>query len=297
MPTLADMVQEVSSHLRAWTAEQESMASLTAAMPTTSFSIAVDDPSFFSEGLYEVDEELIRITTGGSAGTANIPTWGRGQESTTIADHALGAQVVRAPVVPRARVKRTINEVIAALYPMLFAVKTDESNVSTSIRVTYPVPADVVDILDVRWLVPGGYQYWDEVGMWRLDRRADPSQYPTGVSLDLGARMTPGQPIKIVYSAVPGVMTNNTDDFATVTGIQDSASDVVCLYAASRLATGSELARLNPSSVEQSQRTQLVQPLSAINASKYLMQMGDARLQQERDKLFTLYPLKMRANW
>jgi hypothetical protein len=297
VPTLSDMVQEVSSHLRAWTAEQENMASLASPLAAGTFSITVDDPAFLSEGLYEVEEELIRITTGGSAGTATIPTWGRGQEGTAIVDHAAGAQVTRAPVVPKARVKRTINEVVAALYPSLFAVKTDESNVSTSITMTYSLPSDVVDVLDVRWLLPGGFKYWEEINLWRLDRKADPSLWPTGVTIDLGAAMTPGQKIKVVYSAVPGAMVNDTDDFATTTGIQDSASDVVCLYAASRLATGSELARLNPSSVEQSQRTQLVQPTAAINASKYLMQMADIRLQQERDKLFALYPLKVRANW
>jgi len=298
VPSFAEMVDEVVGHLQSWTLEQERMCSLAADLPIGSFQLTVDDATVLGQGLFEVDEELVRINVA-DAGKASavIPQWGRGQQGTQIANHTAGARVTRAPRFPRARTKRILNEVIGSLNPMLFAVKTDESLVSDSTTISYPLPADVLDVLDVKWLVPGGFEYWDGLRSWRVDRRADTSNFPTGVSIDLPEPMAPGQRIKVVYSAKPGQLADDTDDFATVTGFADSVSDIPCLLAAARMATGADLAATHPSSVEQSQRAQLVQPNSGQNISKYLYALAQDRLQQERDRLFEQYPIKVRETW
>lgn len=298
MPTYSELTDQVSGAMRAWTSDQDQLGSLAADMPLTgdaAFQLVIDG-DLTGVGLYEVDEELVQVTKFDS-NVGTVPVWGRGQQGTTTQAHITGARVCRSPLLPRARIKATINEQIRSLYPSLFGVKSDESNRVQVNTTTYAMPADCVDIIDIKYFLPTGQGYWDSVSLWRLDRNADKSLWPTGVMLDIGECMFPGQPIKIVYRVIPSVLVNDSDDFETVTGLPTSVADIVALLAEAKLVTAAGMARLAPTAVDQSQRTQLVGGSDAINQSKYLFALAQERIAQERDRLYQLYPMKMKETW
>lgn len=300
MPTLADLVEETIAHLNSFTEHTEQAATLAANVSVTTGGIAVsvDDVSGLSRGYIEIDRELIYVSSvDTTASTVTVPAWGRGQQGSTAATHTSGARILKSPRWPRARVTRVINEVIGSVYPKLFAVKIDETQTVNSAVVTYPLPAAARRILGISWSYSGLSSYWYDVSGWRVDMSADTTQFPTGKSVSILDPMEPGRTIKIVYEAAPGSLVNESDDFAATTSLQETVSDAICLGAASRLIVGAELARVQPNSIEQSERAQIIQGGVSLNASKYLYGLFQQRLEEERERLFDLYPPMRERNW
>jgi hypothetical protein len=300
VPTLGDLIEETTAHLNAFTEHTEQSATLTADVSVTTggITMSVDDASLLSRGYVEIGQELLYVSSVDmTVSTATVPAWGRGQQGSTAATHATGSRVIRSPRWPRNRVKRVLNEVLASVYPKLFVVKVDESNTSNPSLLAYPLPADCRRVMSMAWSYSGFVDYWLDLRTWRVDMSADTSQFPTGKSVAILEPMEPGRTIKIQYEAAPTVLVNESDDFAGVSGLSDSASDLVCLGAAARLAVGSEIARTQPNTVEQSERASIVQGGTTLNASKYLYGLFQQRLEEERDRLLELYPPTRERNW
>lgn len=74
----------------------------------------------------------------------------RGLYGTGAATHAQGAVVRNAPRFPRASIKRALNDTLLAVYPDLFAVKTTTITAERAVM-TYSLPSDVEEVLDVFW--------------------------------------------------------------------------------------------------------------------------------------------------
>jgi hypothetical protein len=244
-----------------------------------------------SRGLIEIDSELLYVdSVNTTTNTVTLYPWGRGQQGSTAAAHADDAKVTISPRFPRHRVKTVINEVIRSLYPSLFGVATYTGLDAVSTRLTYELPAATRSIISVSWQLTGPSEAWYPLHRWRLDRNADTSEFTSGVSLDILQPMTPGQTIKVVYRKEPSELSAESDNFATVTGLQESARDVVVWGALAHLLPALEFARLHSDAVEQSDRQRLLQPGSASAAARQALQMHTLRLEQERLKLAQLYP-------
>lgn len=299
MPTFAALVEETLGHLKAYSSDQERRTYLTSGIDSDDTAIPIADSDKMSETMIEVDEELIEIASVDQlAGTATAFPWGRAQGGTTAASHLTNARVTVAPRWPRFTVKQRINEIIGSLWPDLYAVRTESSQTTSFTQVTYTLPATARGIIDIRWQTDGGTpDYWAGVRTWRFNPSADTSLYPTGVTVDVGAPMSTGRTLRIVYKAEPVALAADSDDFATVTGLPGTASDLVCMGAAARLITSAELARSQSFTVEHSERVGQQASGSAVAASKYLMQLFQVRLSQERDRLFERYPISLMRTW
>lgn len=298
MPTLDNMVEETIGHLRAFSSDQEAKTSLSGSMTDTATTFTVADASKMASGLVEIEEELVEVSSVDSQSMiATMYPWGRGQQGSTAAAHANNSRITVSPRWPRARVKRVLNEVISGLWPDLFAVFTDETNTTSSTEVTYALPAACRRILDIRWETPGVPDYWMGVGTWRLDLAADSTDFPNRVAVDILEPTIPGRTLKVVYAAEPTQLTSGSQDFATTTGLPDSASDLVCIGAASRLVLSADLARSQVFTVEHTTRLTEQPPGSATAASRYLQQLFQVRLAAERDRLYGRYPIRVRRTW
>jgi hypothetical protein len=130
------------------------------------------------------------------------------------------------------------------------------------------------------------------VNGWRLDLQPG-SDYPTGASVDISDAMWPGRPIKIVYAVEPAQLSPG-DDF-TVSGLPETAADLVCLGAAARLVVSADLARTQTFTVEHAQFD--ANPGTGAAASRYLTQQYMLRLKAERDRLYGRYPIRTRRTW
>jgi hypothetical protein len=299
MTTFAGLVEETLGLLRAYSTDQERKSSLLSGIDASTTDIPVTDTDKVSESLIEVDEELIEIASVDQlAGTATAFPWGRGQGGTTAASHLTGARVIISPRWPRFTVKQRVNQAIAAVWPDLFAVATDTSQLTSATQVTYTLPATARGVLDIRWQTDGGSpDYWARVHTWRMDPSADTVLYPTGVTVDIGESMSTGRTLKIVYKKEPTPLVNDSDEFATVTGLPESASDLVCMAAAARLIVSAELVRSQSFTIEHSERVADQASGSTVAASKYLMQLYQVRLAAERDRQFERYGIQLVRTW
>ena len=74
-----------------------------------------------------------------SGTTLTLAPFGRGYRGTQPSEHAINTQVTFDPAFPRAEIKRSINQSVAALYPTLFRIQTVDVPVEvTSIGRDHP---------------------------------------------------------------------------------------------------------------------------------------------------------------
>lgn len=298
MPTFEQMADETIAHLSAFSADQAQKTTLTVGIDADDVALTVANPDRVVGGVIEIDEELIEVDTVDALGGAVTAFgWGRAQQGTTAAAHSAGARITISPRWPRARVKRVLNEVLAGLWPDLFGVVVDETNTTSFIETSYPLPANCRRVIDVQWEAPGTPLYWVGVRSWRLDLAADTTAFPTGVSLVVAEPMHQGRTLKVVYAKEPSALTSSAQDFASTTGLPDSCSDLVCLGAASRLVLTAELARTQPFTSDHAYRLQDQPAGAAASAARYLQQQYQVRLETERDRLYGRYPIKIRRTW
>ena len=251
----------------------------------------------FSPGVVEIDQELMYCDSVDGSGVATVPPWGRGYLGTTAAAHTAGSRVISQPVFPRAWTLQAINETIDRVFPEIFIAKSTELTTTEPVM-TYALPADAQWVLKAAWQEPGPAQYWRTVKRLRMSPGLGTKFGDSGRTVDVGDRVWPGRPIQFIYAAQPLHLTNETDDFETVTGLGLSLVDVITLGAACGLPTISqELSRLQMSSVEQQNRSQLVAPSAALTSSRLLDQKFAQRLTEERVSLRRLYPPRVQGVW
>lgn len=291
MPTFANLVDETLGMFASFTGVVEQACELSADITDADVSAILADRGMVGRGLYEIDDELVYAAVGDAAtGTLTFSSFGRAQQSSSAVAHTAGARVTRAPRVPRSRVKSMLNQAILSLYPDLFAVKVDQSQTVSVTQWGYSLPADVEEVLDVQYRTPP-FGNWVGVRQWRIDQMADSTDFATGKSLAIGQELWSSAPLKITYKARPGPLVNNADEWATVTGLPVSASDLAVLWASERLVSADELLRTQTRSVEQSQRGLISPAGAAANASRLMHQQFAERLAVERRALLNRYNL------
>lgn len=301
MPTCAQLIEETQGLLRGFSLDESQATTLGAditsgaltATVTTTRGLALG----ISPGVIEIDQELIYCSDVDSSGVLTIPPWGRGYLGTTAAAHSANARVISQPAYPRFYTLRAINETLDRVFPEVFAVKNSEQT-TTVPQFTYTLPSDAEWVLKAAWQVPGPTNYWKAVRQWRMSPGGGTLTGDTSKSVDVGDSVIPGRPIQFLYAAAPAHLSAETDDFATVTGLQAGMVDVICFGAASGLLTVSqELSRLQMSSAEQQNRAQLVAPSAALTSSRYLDQRFQERLLEERESLQRPYPPRLVRTW
>jgi hypothetical protein len=106
-------------------------------------------------------------------------------------------------------------------------------------------------------------------------------------------KIVPGRTVQVYYSIIPNNLTNNSDDFATVTGLPESSRDVVTLGAAYRLLSYIDTGRINLSSAEADLADTKLPSTAGASASKYIFALYQQRLQEESVKLQDRFPIRV----
>lgn len=297
MSTFAEMVDDVILHLLGMTTIQEQATHLTSAIGSSDLTVSVADTQALSRGMVEVDEELIWLDSLNSTLlTGTVPPYGRGFRSTTAATHASGARVVSAPVLPRAVVKRAINETILGLYPSLWGVQTTTFTYVSGTD-TYQLPTGTVGVLDVKWQDFDVATVWHNISRYSVDLTANTTTFANGASIRLGDLVVPGRTVQVVVKKIPSQLAANSDVFNTVTGLPVSCEDVVRLGAAQRLVSMLDASHLNGNSAEADFSGPMQRGGTTAQAlSRSLLQNYQLRLMQEMDRLNQTYPVKVRWN-
>lgn len=299
--TFAQIVSRVKQQLLGYTRDQASISYLTAPMGAadTTFTVDPETVTNISRGLIEIDSELILVKKYDRAtGTVTVMggTSGRGVEGTTASSHSTNAIVTDDPMYPVTRVKEAINDTINGTYPDLWVFGEYEFP-KIAARYEYPVPVEVEDVYKVTVNTIGPSAVWFPLSSWRFNPTASttagqvkPTPTPTGKTIQIMRDfIVPGRNIRVEYIKKPNTLTNDSDDFTTVTGYPDRYIDLITYGACWRLLPAYESARLQQQAIEATERAPLVPTGAGSNASKYYMALYQQRLAEERTRLQRLF--------
>jgi hypothetical protein len=289
MTTFIDIINETSLALTGYTNRQDQATYLTAAINSTVTTFTVADGTVLTRGLVEIDDELIWVDSfDRTTNTATIPAYGRGFRDTTATSHTAGSRVTIAPSFPRSVIRRNINLALDGVYPDLFGTYYTTFPKQAA-RTTYVLPQEAVDVIACSWQTIGPSLEWLPVRRYRLDRTANPVYWNSGKTISIHDSIIPGRTVQVTYTKKPTQLQYDTDDF-TMTGLADSAREVIILGAAYRTAAYLDMGRV-PAATAEADSMQGNDPIgSAANISRYLQQMYAARLQVEVRRLQEQYP-------
>ena len=294
--TFAQMVDEVRANLSGYTLRQDRITNLTnsGGITTSELAIKIGNSENLAKGIIEIDDELIWVNSFDKANlTLNaIAGFGRGYGGTTPAPHAQNSMVTLTPTFPRVNVKKAINDTINSLYPKLFAVNYTTFTFNAA-QIAYKLPDDARDVLYVSWQTVGPSKEWLPVNRWRIDRMANVAAFDTTKTVNIYEKIQPGRTVQVYYSTIPNDLTNNTDDFASVTGLPESSRDVVTLGAAYRLLSYLDTGRINLSSAEADINDNKLPSTAGASASKYVFALYQQRLMEESNKLQDRFPIRV----
>ena len=287
------MVEEVLINLEGFTLRQDRTTYLTSAIDSDDLTLALASGDNIGKGIIEVDDELIHLdSVDRSDRSAVISPFGRGYRGTTAASHALNAKVTFSPSFPRLSVKRAINDTIRAVYPNIFGVTSTTFSFNAA-QTTYSLPANAETVLAVSWDSIGPSGEWVPVRRWRQDPTAASADYATTNSISIYESIVPGRTVQVIYTKEPTVLSSGSDVFNTVTGLPESARDVIVYGAAYRMVSFIDPGRLSFTSPEADQNDTTRQFGSGTNTARYLLALYQQRLQEESQKLNGKYPVRV----
>ena len=296
MPTFAQMVDEVRSNLAGYTLRQDRITNLAnvGGITATQLDVKIGSADNLAKGIIEIDDELMWIN---SFDTTNlqlnvIPGFGRGYGGTTPSPHSQNSQVTMTPTFPRVNVKKAINDTINSFYPKLFGVASTTFTFNAA-QVAYPLPAEARDVLYISWQTVGPSKEWLPVNRWRFDRMANVAAFDTNKTVNIYEKIMPGRTVQVYYSIIPNDLTNNSDDFATVTGLPETSRDVVIFGASYRLLSYLDTGRINLSSAEADINDNKLPSTAGASASKYVFALYQQRLMEESTKLQDRFPIRV----
>jgi len=295
MATFGSMTDEVVRKLAGFTLRQDRQTHLTAAVNTTAVSITVASANNISNGIIQIDDELIYVDSyDRNSGVLSIPPYGRGYNGTSPSSHAVGARVIVSPTFPSVDVKDAINETLLATFPDLYTTGTHTFSFSPA-KSTYALPEEVETVLAVSYETTGPSKEWLPVRGYRIDPMANTEAFNSKNSITLLSGVESGRTVQIFYTAAPTVMDADDDDFEIVTGLPASCKDVIILGAAARLASFIDPGRLTFGSAESDQQSQIAGRSygAGTNAAKYLLALYDKRLSEESRKLNDRNPIRI----
>jgi hypothetical protein len=301
MPTLSSMIDEVLINLAGYTYQQDRATYITQDVAATASTIAspiilqLASTDNIGKGAIEIDEELFWLDSFDRvSNTATIPPYGRGYLGTDIAAHTAGTKVTITPTFPRYVIKKAINDTIAAFGATIFAVKTTSFTFNAA-QTTYPFNnLNIHNILTIMWQDIGPSEEWFPIRRWSWDSLASTTAFGAGAqTVTIGDFVQPGRTVKVVYATDPEPFTSNSQDFATQTGLPNSARDVAILGASYRLLTYLDPARASQVS-PQADETDSKRPFGASQtATKQLYALYTQRLNEETARQQSQYPIRV----
>lgn len=294
MPTLSDMVDEVRSSLAGYTLRQDRITYLNSAITSTDTAMVIGSSSNLAKGVVEIDEELIWIDNfNQSNNTLNAaPGFGRGYQNTNASPHAQYAQVTLTPTFPKNIIKKAINDTINSFYPKLWAISSTTFTFNAS-QTTYALPDDLESILYMSWQTTGSSLEWLPINRWRADPMANVSAFNTTNTVNIYENIQPGRTVQVWYTTTPNTLDNGTDDYADVTGLPASSSEVVILGASYKLLSYVDSGRINLNSAEADLNDTKIPSTAGVSASRYIFALYQQRLNEEALKLQDKYPIRI----
>lgn len=303
MPTLSDMIDEVTLNLSGYTLTQDRATYLTANVEATASTIAtpiimtLGSSDNLGIGVVEIDEELIWVESYDKVGnTATVPPYGRAYLGSTLAAHTAGTKVTISPTFPRFAIKKAINDTIRAIGSSIFAASTTTITTGSADAYRLPTtgsPLNIRTILALSLKTPGASAEWLPIRKWRFDGNANTTSFTSGQSLSIYGSVPSGRTIQIVYSKDPTPFTANTEEFATQTGLPESCKELIVLGATYRLLSNLDPARGSMTSPQADEIDNKRPYGSSVSTTKHIYALFTQRLKEEIQSQQEKYPVRI----
>jgi hypothetical protein len=288
--TFANIIDETALALTGYTNRQDQATYLTSPLSSTATTFTVADGTVLTRGLVEIDDELIWVDSfDRTTNTATVPAYGRGFRDTVATTHTAGTRVTITPSFPRSVIRRNINLAIDAVYPDLFGVYYTTFPFQAAVT-TYVLPQEAIDILGASWQTIGPSKEWLPIRHYRVDRMANPLTWNSGKTISIREGIIPGRTVMVTYTKKPATLTYDSDDFSSLTGLPESAREVIVLGAAYRTAMYLDMGRVPAQTAEADSQGQTNPIGSAVNVGRTIQQMYQQRLLIEVRRLQEQYP-------
>lgn len=294
MTTFSQLIDEVIDNLQGFTASPDQSTFITSAVDAVTTSLSVDDISQVSRGVAELGREKVLVLKADANGSVvTLAPFGRGYRSTA-STHAANSQLTMSPSWPRANVATQINNCLLALYPTIYAVKTAPLFTTNGVQYQFDIPDTAERVVDVRWFFTS-VDGWQRARAWEVEQTA-PTTINDGLSntryISIYDAIPSGATVQVLYATRPVALVNDTDDFATTTGLTDSVKDVVILGTSAWMAQFLDVGRMTVASAEADAMSQNRQAGSASQIAARLMQQYQQRLSFEAAALVARYPIR-----
>lgn len=294
MSTLGQIIEFVRHSLSGFDASKEAVVALGAGVTASALVLPVDDTSAaagVARGIVEIDMEKIRVARVDTDQGALVATpTGRGYRGTVAASHSAGAEVRINPAWAASTVAQEINGVLTEVYPRLYAVKTHTTEFP-ALGGAIDVPSEATGIVAVYVEDDLNDDEWVREDRWAYQ----PDSTSTGKGLRIGGHYRAGDRIRVVYAARPGLFDLNgqlTQDFETVTSLDDRVADLIRLGVATRMAPFIDVARLPFVAAEARADGEGRPGGGGASAGRLLYSMFQDRLEREVEVLHREHPIR-----
>lgn len=295
MTTCQNLIDETKRYLFA--GQREPLAQISGSVGTSDTSINLTNaPGALQAGSYlSVDLEIMyvwSISGGGASATVQ-----RGMLGSTAATHNNGALVTVNPKFPDFAIFQALNSDLDAL-------SSPRNGLYRLGEVTFTYNAAIygydltgvtglIDVLRVRYNMPGPWRLWPEVRSWAVKRQSDTSIFPSGYQLLLYEPAWPGRDVRVEYASRFTHFAATSDD-VTTTGLPVTAYDLPPLGAALRLSGVRETQRNFNESQGDTRRAGEIPPNAQTAGMRALQLLRDDRIRTEAGLLLRQYPPRRR---
>lgn len=303
--TTADVIAQARVYLDGRVRPGRNKLSAQIGTTDTSLSFAYDTAGA-AQGLpISIGLETLYVWDGNGRGPYTVE---RGADGTIPSQHATGDPVLIDPEFTDAQILSAVNQTLNRLPSSgVYAVKAIDTTINST-QQGYDLADDVVSVLDVRWQDPIDGSQWTAMESFEVERNMPTDVFPSGVALFLPERPylwpSPVQvsnnsgdtyKLRVRYRSTFTPLGTLFDDVLTVTGIPDSATDLLALGAAVRLMDGRAVQRVRNQSQPDPRDSAEVRVQDVLNSAAALRQTYQTRVQEEADKLSREQPYRKPA--
>ena len=282
MTTFGDLINDVLLAIEGWGMNQgrADFINMGAGLTSGGLSITVDSGANLGAGVAEIEDELVYIQSV-SGTTVTVAPDGRGYRGTTAATHADNTRITMNPLVPRVAIKRALNDTIKGAYPKLRGKATDTFTYSGA-TVTYELPAECDDVLQVTYEATGPTGVWPRVYNYQVDKNANTSDYASGKTITLlGPEQ--GRTVQVTYTKKPSALSASAD-LLTASGLEDTARACIVAGAVWRLTSYFTPALLRADSVSIDAMSSMENKLDPARVAAYLRAQYEVELAEEQQR-------------
>jgi hypothetical protein len=291
MTTAQSLIDETRGYLLPTTREPlNTLSGAISSTSATSFTLGQEMTAITTGTTLAVDLELMYVW----AVAGQVVTVQRGMGGSTAATHTDGTLVRVNPRFPDFRIFNAMNAELDALSAPtngLYQIKTVNVTFKPQIN-GYDLTGvgQLIDVLRVRYDIPGPWKTWPEIRRWQLKIAMDSSDFASTYNLVLYDAGWPGRRVHIVYSAPFTHLASATDDVQVVSGLGATANDILPLGAALRLAGVRETQRSLSEAQGDPRRATEVPPNAVTAGANAYARLLQQRIKEESSRLSAQYP-------